>query len=107
MVKWLDNFFLIKPGRNAQLDGVRAIAILLIVLIHSLIHSTIPVDLPMFPRVLSAFGWIGVPLFFVLSGYLVGGGIYDAMSRGTFRFGDFYTNRSLRILPAAYVFVVI
>jgi peptidoglycan/LPS O-acetylase OafA/YrhL len=107
MVKRLDNFFLIKPGRNGQLDGVRAIAILLIVLIHSLIHSTIPADIPLFPRVLSAFGWIGVPLFFVLSGYVVGGGVYESMSRGTFRFGDFYTNRSLRILPAAYAFLVI
>ena len=58
------------------------------------------------------FGWIGVDLFFVLSGYLIGGQLLASVSgdgtpssRGRINFGRFFARRALRILPA-YFFVL-
>lgn len=45
-------------------------------------------------------GFIGVDIFFVISGYLISGIILSGISRGHFSFGDFYLNRAKRILPA-------
>lgn len=103
----LDRFFLIGANRNARLDGVRAIAILLVIAIHSQVHGTIPQEIPLYPRILSMLGWIGVPVFFVLSGYLVGGGLFRSMTESRLDLREFYISRSLRILPAAYAFLVL
>lgn len=56
---------------------------------------------------LMGFGWVGVQLFFTLSGFLIGGHIFESIDRGTFSFGRFYASRSFRILPAAYVAMAI
>lgn len=52
------------------------------------------------------FGWIGVDLFFVLSGFLVGGAILRQFQENTFSLSRFYSQRALRILPT-YYFVVL
>jgi peptidoglycan/LPS O-acetylase OafA/YrhL len=72
------------------LDGVRACAILIVLAFH-----TLP-DIP--------FGWAGVILFFVLSGFLITGILLDAQGCPAWEyFSVFYTRRSLRIFPIYYV----
>lgn len=52
---------------------------------------------------LSRFGWMGVDLFFVLSGFLIGGQVFASIARDRkLSFGDFYARRAFRILPAYF-----
>ena len=54
------------------------------------------------------FGWIGVDLFFVLSGYLIGGQLLMPLTRGEpIKLGRFFARRALRILPAYLVILAI
>ena len=82
------------------LDGVRGLAILLVVLTHYLQTDYSSAFNRLLSRV-GAAGWCGVDLFFVLSGFLITGILYDARSsRGFFR--NFYARRTLRIFPLYY-----
>jgi peptidoglycan/LPS O-acetylase OafA/YrhL len=69
-------------------DGLRAIAVLLVFVYHYV------------PGVLN-WGWIGVDIFFVLSGFLITGILYDSKERAH-RFRIFYIRRTLRIFPLYY-----
>jgi peptidoglycan/LPS O-acetylase OafA/YrhL len=54
------------------------------------------------------FGWIGVDLFFVLSGYLIGGQLLAPLARDQhIKLGRFFTRRALRIMPAYFVTLAI
>jgi peptidoglycan/LPS O-acetylase OafA/YrhL len=75
-----------------ELDGVRGIAILLVLLFHS-------------ARNLFRIGWIGVDLFFVLSGFLITTGLLGAAGKPHY-FRDFFTKRALRIWPVYYLLLV-
>ena len=59
--------------RMSDLDGLRAIAILL-VLLHHFVSFAIPVQII---KTVTGFGWVGVDLFFVISGFLIGGILLD------------------------------
>jgi peptidoglycan/LPS O-acetylase OafA/YrhL len=60
------------------------------------------------PGVAHRFGWIGVDLFFVLSGYLIGGQLLAPIARGQgIKLGRFFARRALRILPAYLVVLAI
>lgn len=72
---------------RAEIDGLRAIAVLLVVAHHA------------FPRKLPG-GYIGVDVFFVISGYLIGLLVLQQMAEGKFSFAEFYARRIKRILPA-------
>ncbi|MBV8208177.1 MAG: acyltransferase [Acidobacteria bacterium] len=93
-------------GRIPQLDGLRAFAILPVLLTHSWRDFK---GLPF--AAIGPAGWIGVDLFLVLSGFLITGILLD--SRGSEHyFRNFYARRGLRIWPLyftilAYVFLVL
>jgi peptidoglycan/LPS O-acetylase OafA/YrhL len=76
------------------LDGLRGMAILLVILWHyaSFTQSFLP-------------GWAGVDLFFVLSGYLITERLMVSQEKGNY-FSRFYRNRALRIFPLYYAFVI-
>lgn len=92
----------IHPGspsaRQPGLDLLRAAAIVLVVLYHGgLFGFTLPHEA-------QRFGWVGVDLFFVLSGYLIGGQLLDSLARGQrLNLPRFFRRRALRILPAYLV----
>lgn len=79
--------------RFPELDGLRAIAILLVLLSHHL--APVPID---FVQQLAAAGWIGVDLFFVLSGFLIGGILLDQRTATNY-YRVFYLRRFFRIVP--------
>ncbi|MDG6402941.1 acyltransferase, partial [Pseudomonas quasicaspiana] len=73
-----------------DIDGMRALAILAVVIYHA------------FPFALTG-GFVGVDMFFVISGYLISSIIFKGISTNTFSFYDFYTRRVKRIFPALLV----
>ena len=82
-------------GYVPQLNGLRALAIALVVVFHALGGSG-----------LSKGGWVGVDVFFVLSGFLITTMLTDEATRaGTFSLGRFYLRRILRLWPAYLVFL--
>jgi len=83
--------------RLPGLDLLRAIAIVWVMLFHSWMIGGL--GAPFQP--VADYGWMGVDLFFVLSGYLIGHQLLEPLSRGApLRFGAFYLRRAFRILPA-------
>jgi len=72
-----------------DIDGIRAIAILSV----ALYHAGVP---------WMTGGFTGVDIFFVISGYLIGGHIFSELSAGSFSYLQFYKRRAKRILPAFY-----
>lgn len=83
--------------RLPGLDLLRAIAIVWVMLFHSYIVGGLG---PHFAW-LSRFGWAGVDIFFVLSGYLIGSQVLRPLQQGqAFSFARFYARRAWRILPA-------
>jgi peptidoglycan/LPS O-acetylase OafA/YrhL len=87
-----------------ELDALRGIAILLVVFYHGFFWSSNLVGLTGLPRLAvnaTRLGWLGVNLFFVLSGFLITGILEDSKNSPHF-FRRFYIRRALRILPAYY-----
>lgn len=92
-----------------ELDSLRGIAILLVLLLHGFAYA---VDSASFAgaarRFMAAtsYGWIGVQLFFVLSGFLITGILLDGKARPDY-YRRFYIRRALRILPAYYALLLV
>jgi peptidoglycan/LPS O-acetylase OafA/YrhL len=84
-------------GRVPELDGIRGLAILLVLVWHYVLCE---VQAPLLFRFLN-MTWSGVELFFVLSGFLIGGILLDHRDSGNF-FSVFYARRACRILPIYY-----
>ena len=80
------------PKYRADIDGLRAIAVLAVVIFHA------------FPSALRG-GFIGVDIFFVISGFLISTIIYENVRNETFSFRDFYSRRIRRIFPALLVVI--
>jgi peptidoglycan/LPS O-acetylase OafA/YrhL len=88
-------------ARVAELDGIRGIAILLVLASH----FGVPACPPGIVWDTLGFGWVGVDLFFVLSGFLITGILLDSKGRPNY-FQRFYLRRVFRILPIYYLFVI-
>lgn len=89
-------------ARQPGLDLLRALAIILVVIYHAGIMGFA------LPNRVHRFGWIGVDLFFVLSGYLIGGQLLAPLARGqSLRLPRFLLRRALRIMPAYLVILAI
>lgn len=87
-------------ARNHGLDTLRALAIVLVVLHHYVLFVSRTDTFGWVGRI----GWVGVDLFFALSGYLIGNQIFAAMrSEQRFSLPRFYARRLLRTLPNFYV----
>jgi peptidoglycan/LPS O-acetylase OafA/YrhL len=95
-------------GRIPELDGLRGIAIAMVLACHYLPIevATRHGSLVAYLKVLLGFGWSGVDLFFVLSGFLIGGILIDARESENF-FGVFYTRRFFRIVPIYSVILLL
>ncbi len=83
-----------KPDYLGSLDGLRAVAILLVLVFH-LDHTLLP------------GGFVGVDVFFVISGYIITRNIIAERDAGTFSFSEFYKRRLARLFPAAAVTVML
>jgi peptidoglycan/LPS O-acetylase OafA/YrhL len=89
------------------LDGVRAVAVLLVLLFHYELRRWAWYGLIGRPlKYLVDFGWSGVDLFFVLSGFLITGILWSAKERPKY-FVNFYARRTLRIFPLYYAFLIL
>ena len=85
------------PSRVPGLDLLRALAIVWVMLFHTFIVGGLGEHAAWLQR----YGWMGVDIFFVLSGYLIGRQVLAPLARGEpLRFGAFYWRRAWRILPA-------
>lgn len=80
------------PDRfRTDIQALRGLAILLVLVYHA----------RLIPQLKA--GYLGVDVFFVVSGYLITGIVQRAVQAGTFTFAGFYFRRAKRLLPAAYV----
>jgi peptidoglycan/LPS O-acetylase OafA/YrhL len=95
--------------RWPELDGLCGGAILMVFLLHYVTDSrTHEGNFGLLYHFAQIFrlGWSGVDLFFVLSGFLIGGILLDARSSSNY-FQTFYTRRIRRILPIYYVWIAL
>ena len=81
------------PKYRPDIDGLRAVAVLAVVAFHA------------FPSWVRG-GFIGVDVFFVISGYLISTIILDNLDKGTFSFTEFYARRIKRIFPALLLVLI-
>src|SRR3984885_10817506 len=75
---------------RADIQGLRAIAVMAVVLYHA-DHSLLP------------GGFVGVDIFFVIAGFLIGGILMNELDRGAYSLAGFYRRRIRRLFPALYV----
>jgi peptidoglycan/LPS O-acetylase OafA/YrhL len=88
--------------RQPGLDLLRALAIVVVVVYHAALFGF------KLPGRVDRFGWIGVDLFFVLSGYLIGGQLLAPLVRGRpIDLRRFFARRALRIIPAYFVILAV
>src|ERR1700733_4073173 len=79
---------------RADIQGLRAIAVIAVVLYHA-DHSLLP------------GGFVGVDIFFVISGFLISGILMNELDRGVYTLAGFYRRRVRRLFPALYVMLAV
>jgi peptidoglycan/LPS O-acetylase OafA/YrhL len=103
--KAADPFF---SGRKhfPELDGLRGVAILLVLATHYVMVAPTANWFERGVKSICNHGWAGVDLFFVLSGFLITGILYDCKGQEGY-FKNFYARRFLRIFPLYYGFLTV
>jgi peptidoglycan/LPS O-acetylase OafA/YrhL len=71
---------------RSDIDGLRAISVIAVIIFHSGFEFL-------------SGGYVGVDIFFVISGYLITGLVFDEVKAGTFTYASFYKRRIARLLP--------
>ena len=89
LLKSIDISYIKRISFRQDINGLRAVAVLAVVFYHA--------DIELFKG-----GWLGVDIFFVISGYLISNIIISDLNEGTFTFKNFYLRRVRRILPALF-----
>ena len=79
-----------KVNYRRDIDGLRAVAVIPVLLFHAGLETF-------------SGGFVGVDVFFVISGYLITNIILSEKERGTFSLVNFYERRARRILPALFL----
>lgn len=94
--------------RHVPLDGLRGVAIWMVLMWHYYACPPHPGEgvFAVVFNAIAAFGWVGVPVFFVLSGFLIGRIVIAEQSRRDFFF-VFYLRRACRILPLYALLLVV
>lgn len=84
---------LVRPKYRPDLDGLRAVAVISVMGYHA------------FPSLLKG-GFVGVDIFFVISGFLISTIIFSSLERDSFSFFDFFSRRIRRIFPALLLVLI-
>lgn len=77
-----------------EVDGLRALAVLPVILFHAVFETF-------------SGGFVGVDVFFVISGYLITTIIISELERGKFSIVNFYERRARRIMPALFLMMLV
>ncbi len=104
LLSWAPVIVTSHSKRIPYLDGVRGVAVLLVFVAH-LLQGVYPIDKPLFSFLPSGGGggFIGVQIFFVLSGYLITNILVrDHEAHGHIRYFPFYMRRFFRLFPALF-----
>ena len=89
-----------KINYRPEIDGLRAIAVISVILYHA--------KITLFSQNVLDGGFLGVDIFFVISGYLISSIILkEKTNTGTFSFTNFYQRRARRILPALFFVMIL
>ncbi|WP_272938893.1 MULTISPECIES: acyltransferase family protein, partial [Sinorhizobium] len=93
---WIENFIRssMPSAFRTDIQALRGLAVLLVVLYHAGVEPF-------------AAGYLGVDIFFVVSGFLITSLIRTQLEQSRFSFGEFYYRRAKRLLPAAYVVIAL
>lgn len=92
-----------KFNYRPDIDGLRAIAVISVILYHA------EFDFYLFGNYINLFqgGFLGVDIFFVISGYLISFLLIDRIRNNSFTFTDFYERRARRILPILFLIIIV
>lgn len=95
-----------KTNELKPLNGIRAIAIIFVLVNHFTIGLKDVINLPLFLTLIYLNLWAGVDLFFILSGFLISRALWEEwQTNSKLDFKKFYLKRALRIFPAYYFFL--